>query len=102
MDSVGQDIKRKCFVLGALLAWGPWVVFFYQAAGSISSNKATGLGAVAGGLPALFIGSVGVLVVEVSAIVLLLRASSRGNSTRTGFAVLSICVSLLMISIFGF
>jgi len=107
MPFPADDVKRRRFLWGIALAWIPFIILFskliVEVVRSASSNKATGLGAVAGGISEMFwiFGLIGTLVVEVSAIVLLVRAFSKGNSLRTGCAVLSICVSALMLFIFG-
>ena len=106
MDSPTDDIKEKRFLWGGvLLAWGPLVVFLigvsFDVVRSISANRATGLGAVAGGLYGIFQIAT-VLAFEVGALVLLVRSFSRGHSLRNAFVVLSICASVLMIFLFGF
>jgi hypothetical protein len=101
-----DNIKRRRFLWGALLAWTPFVLFLLlvlrDAVRSISANKATGLGAVAGGLSELFwtFGLVGTVAVEVTAIAMLVRAFSADHPMRAVVSVLSICVSLLILVIF--
>jgi hypothetical protein len=94
------------FLWGALLAWGPWVptlVGLRIAFGGVFSQKATGLGAVAAGLAESFVicGIVAVVIGQVAAIILLLRAFSREHWFRKLFSLLSICMSFLMIVLVG-
>ncbi|MFI5089915.1 MAG: hypothetical protein ACHP7P_07635 [Terriglobales bacterium] len=106
MDAQADAIKRKRFLWGVLLAWAPFLFFvigFLSAIRGISSQKATGLGAVAGGISE-FLATFGLavtVVFEVCAIVLLLRAFSRGHSARSFFSVLSLCCSGFMILFLG-
>ncbi len=98
-----DELKRKRFLWGALLAWSPWILIglgitnWLQGA---SEHRATGLGAVAlspGGM-----GFAIALLFEPIAIVLLSRSFSRGHWLRTSFSVVSICLSVSTISFFGF
>jgi hypothetical protein len=106
MPLPADDVKRRRFLWGVALAWIPFIILFskliVEVLRSASSNKATGLGAVAGGISEMFwiFGLIGTLVVEVSAIVLLVRAFSTGNLVRNAFAFISICVSAIMLVIF--
>ena len=107
MDDPPDVIKRKRFLWGVLLAWIPFlflqfptiVAFFTE----LSNRKATGLGAVAGGLSESLVtfGLAVTLTSEVVAVVLLLRAFSRGHPLRTFFSALSICCSGLVLFGFG-
>jgi len=99
-----DDVTRKRFLWGTLLAWIPIPVFMFPTiANEISARKATGLGAVAGGLPEAFLtfGFAVTLVSEVAAIVFLLRAFSKGHSMRTFFSAFSICCSSLVLFVLG-
>ncbi len=101
-----DDLKRKRFLWGILLAWLPWIpvlTFFYVAFKETSEQKATGIAAVAGSLAEVFsVFGLGIaLAFAVSAIVFLLRAFAPGHWLRTSFTVVSICLSLLLISLFG-
>lgn len=107
MDTQANAIKRKRFLWGALLAWIPFLFLLLPTAirffGSLSSQKATGLGAVAGGISeslATF-GLAVTVVFEVCAIVLLVRAFSRGHAARSLFSLLSLCCSGLIILFLG-
>ena len=68
----------------------------------IAGSRATGIAAVAGGFAEGYalMGMAATLICEVSAMVLLLRAFSRGHGVRSAFSALSICVSGLMILLF--
>jgi len=69
----------------------------------VSKTRATGLAAVAGGLAEgyLLTGMAATLICEVSAMVLLLGAFSGGHGMRGILAVLSLCMSGLMILFFS-
>jgi hypothetical protein len=108
MDSLTEATKRRRFLWGVFLAWAPFIFFVAIAVSialsEISAQKATGLGAVAGGFSEAFatFGFATAVVFEVIAMVLLFGAFSRGHSLRSLFSVLSICCCLLMLSGFGF
>ncbi len=100
-----DDLKQKRFLWGVALAWAPWVptmIGFANAFRGISNTKATGLAAVAGGIAEMYalLGLAATLICEVSAMVLLFRAFSRGHGVRSAFSVFSICMSGLMILVF--
>lgn len=101
-----DELRQKRFLWGVVLAWAPWVPMMiglsYLFRGMWSS-KATGIGAVAGGFAEgyLLAGLAATLICEVGAMALLFRAFSRGHGVRNVFSVLSICVSGLMIVLFG-
>ncbi len=108
MDIESDDIKSKRFLWGVCLAWTPFLFLVIPAAfvvlrGSVS-EKATGLAAIAGGLVEFFstFGLAATLVFEVAAIILLLRAFSRGRPAHALFSLISICCSGLMLTILGF
>jgi hypothetical protein len=103
-----DDLKKKRFVWGVLLAWAPWLPIPFgilSAFKSLSEQKATGLGVVAGGLTEKFVllAISATLVSEVAAMVLLFRAFSPGHWVRSFFSVLSICLSgLTLLLVFFF
>jgi len=110
MDTQSDDIKRKRFLWGVCLAWTPFLfliiptaIGIFNAFRGIFREKATGLAAVTGGLTEFFFtfGLAAVLVFEVAAIVLLLRAFSGGRPVHALFSVLSICCSVFMLTILG-
>jgi ACR3 family arsenite efflux pump ArsB len=101
-----EDPSRKWFLWGIALAWipsFPLIVGFLNTFRGISEQKATGLGAVAGGLAETYLtfGIIVTLVSELAAIVLLIRSFSRGHLRRGSVAVLSICWSILMLLLFA-
>ncbi len=101
-----DETKKKWFLWGILLAWVPAVPLIYGMATAlkgVSEQKATGLGAVAGGLGEVYlVFGIGLtLICEVAAIVLLVRAFSKGHLGRALISVLSILVSALILCLFG-
>jgi hypothetical protein len=101
-----DDTKRKRFLWGVALAWVPWVptiIGLGSAFRGIANTKATGIAAVAGGFVEMqvMVGLAATLICEVSAIALLFRAFSRGHELRSAFSVISICMSGLLIILFG-
>ena len=99
-EGTSYDRKRKWFVWGILLAWTPsipLVIMFFNSFREISTQKATGLGAVAGGVSEGYttFGFILALVLPVGAIVLLAKSISGGHRMRSLFSILSICWSAL-------
>ena len=99
-DSSSHDRKRKCFFWGTVLTWTlsiPLIIgIFSNAFKGISEEKATGLGAIAGGLAEAYVtlGLLLSLVLPVGAIVLLVRSFS-------GFSLLYICGCALTLALAG-
>lgn len=98
---------RNRFFTGVLLAWVPFFLFLVPALlnafRGVASNKATGLGAVAGGFTeglAAF-GFATLLFAEITAIVLLARTFSKVSGFRSFLSVASVSCSLLMIALMG-
>ncbi|MGD0567465.1 MAG: hypothetical protein ABSA78_03590 [Candidatus Sulfotelmatobacter sp.] len=101
-----DDVKKKRFLWGVALAWVPWIpigIGLANALIGISRQKATGIGAVAGGLTELFVvwGVCAILIGQVTGIVLLFRAFAPGHWMRSLFSILSICLSGLMLLLVG-
>jgi biopolymer transport protein ExbB/TolQ len=102
------ELEKRRFLWGILFASAPWlfggILGVVNILKGISEQKATGLGAVAGGLAEAFItfGLVTTLVFEVSAMVLLARTFSRQHKLRSLSSVICICMSALMILLVGF
>jgi len=101
-----DEVRKKRLLWGALLVWTPWIpilIGLANALRSISRQKATGLGAVAGGLAELFVvwGIGAVLIGQVTAIILLSRAFSSGHWIRNLFSLFSICLGGLMLLLVG-
>jgi hypothetical protein len=101
-----DDLKKKRFLWGMLLAWAPLIPALIGLANlfrGISGQKATGLGALDGGLAELFVlyGMVAILVGQVAAIILLFRSFSPGHWGRGFLSLLAICFSGLMLLLVG-
>ena len=101
-----DELKKKRVLWGVLLAWAPWIPILIGLGNTlihISREKATGIGAVAGGLTEIFVvwGIGTILIGQVGAMVLLFRAFSPGHWMRGLFSVLSICLSALMLLLIG-
>jgi hypothetical protein len=94
--------QRKKFRYGLLLAWAP-LIFFIVPIAQMSSEKATGLAAVAGGVSevAATFGLVVIVASEVVAIVMLIRTFSRSHLTRTVVAIFSVGCSGLLLLVLG-
>jgi len=106
MERVDDELKKKRFLWGVVLAWAPWVpilVGLGRALLSISNQKATGIGAVAGGLSEIFVvwGVGAVLIGQVAAIILVCRAYSPGHWFRSLFSILCACMSTMMLALIG-
>jgi hypothetical protein len=102
-----NDLKKKRFLCGIALAWIPSFPFLisgiYSAVEGIESQRATGLGAVAGGLSEAYITSsiTLMLLLEIAAIILLVGSFSRGHRMRSLFSVVSIGWTALVLSSVG-
>lgn len=89
------------FGLGILLAWAPFAIMaglgFMRAITEIQNQKATGLGAVAGGFSESFVtfGIVAFLATQVMAIMLLVGCIGQGETSQTIVAILSMGLSAL-------
>jgi hypothetical protein len=100
-----DELKKKQFAWGVLLAWLPWVPVLMGVAHAfrdISETKATGLAAIAGGVAEMFVwfGIGAMPVCAVGAMALLFRSFSKGNGFRGFFTVLSIAASGLLLLLF--
>ena|SRR5579864_4398354 len=98
--------RRNRFVWGLVLAWAPAIPFIIGMSNTfrgISEHKATGLGAVAGGLAEAYLifGLVAVFAFQVGAIVLLAGSFSEGHLLRAFFSLASIGWSVLTLLFFG-
>jgi hypothetical protein len=97
-----NDVKQKRFYWALLLAWAPWLptlIGLANAFRGISTEKATGLAAVAGGLTEMFVaaGLISTLVYQVVAIVFFVRTIEKGHWGRNLFSVVSIFFSVLLL-----
>ena len=103
-EQASHDPKPRRFLWGMLLAWGSFLLLMLwwipEVFHGISENKATGLGAVAGGLNA-WLRMVWFGACQVGAIILLARSFARGHPWRTIFSVLSIGWSALLAALFA-
>jgi hypothetical protein len=102
-----EGLKKKRFLWGVLLAWAPWIptlIGIGYAFRGISEQKATGIGAVAGGLVEVFVvWGIGTMIIsQVAAIIWLCRAFSREDWIRNVVSALSICLSGLMLVVVSF
>lgn len=102
-----DDLNKRRFRWGVALAWAPWIptlIGFGYALISVWAQKATGIGALAGGLGELFVvyGIAAILISQVTAIILLFRTFSPGHWARSWFSIFSICLSGLMLLLVGF
>ena len=101
-----DDRKRKFFLWGTVLSWTlsiPLIIGVANAFKGISEQKATGLGAVAGGFAEAYV-TLGVIfsfVLPVGAIVLLIKSFDGGHRTRAVFSLLYIGWSALTLVLAG-
>jgi len=101
-----DDRKRKFFLWGTVLTWTlsiPLIIGVVNAFKGISEEKATGLGAVAGGFAEAYV-TLGVIfgfVLPVGAIVLLVKSFGRGHRMRAIFSLLYIGWSVLTLVLGG-
>jgi hypothetical protein len=101
-----DTLKQRRFLWGVALAWAPWVpmmIGLSHVFRGINGSKATGLGAVAGGFVEsyLLIGQAATVICGVGAMLLLFRGFSRGHAMQSAFSIISICMSVLMVFLFG-
>ena len=110
MESNAEITSAKRLRLGLLLAWTPLLFFIVPTAigiisafAQISTQKQTGLGAVAGGFTEVLVtfGLVVIVASQVAAIVMLLRTLSRSHPIRTIIAIVSVCCSGLLLLTLG-
>lgn len=98
---------RSGFIRGLAFAWIPVLLFMVPAAmqifRSVSGQKATGLGAVAGGLTngLVIFGIVAVVACEVYGVVLLARSFSRQHMAASLLALVSIAFAALVLLLVG-
>ena len=106
-----MELEKKRFLWGVSLAWAPWLPLLFgvilgliNAFKGISEQKATGISGLIGGLVEGFAtsGLVAVVVVEMSAIVLLVRSFCREQPLRSLFSALCICLSAFTIFLLGY
>lgn len=95
-------LTKKRFLWGTLLAWAPWVpavIGLGYAFVGISTSKATGLGAVVGGMVELLVwwGIATMIISQVAAIAWLFRSFSNAHIVRSLIAAVSVLASGLML-----
>lgn len=101
------DSDRQRFRWGVSLAWGSFVLFFapgfIQIFGTIEEQKATGLGAVAGGLSEGFFtfGVTVAVVLQLTALVFLTRSFRAQSSARKLLSVLAMACSAFILLMAG-
>jgi hypothetical protein len=110
MEENLEITQKKRFRYGLFLAWVPLLFFIVptaigiiRAIAQVSSEKATGLAVVAGGV-AEVASTFGLLVIvasEVVGIVMLVRTSSRNHLIRTVVAIASVVCSGLLLLVLG-
>ncbi len=98
--------SRKWFLRGVVLACIssiPFIILFFNAFRGMSQEKATGLGAVAGGLTEAYVtfGFIMTFVLPIAAIVLLSRSFTGGNLPHKVFSLLFIAWSGCMLLVYG-
>jgi hypothetical protein len=101
-----NDPRRKLFLWGMGLAWipsVPLVIGVFRSFRGISEQKATGLGAIAGGVTEVYLtfGLILTFIFLGGAIVLLSRSFAGGHPMRATLSVLSMCWSALIFSVLG-
>jgi hypothetical protein len=105
-DCSSHDAKRKRLFWGMVLTWAvslPLVVGIFNSFRGISEQKATGLGAVAGGVAGAYVifGVILGFILPVAAIVLLARSFSVGHRLRSFVSVFHIGLSALSLALAG-
>jgi hypothetical protein len=97
-DNSTYDRRRAWFVWGNILAWVvivPFIFGLFNSFRGISEQKATGLGAVAGGIAEVYttFGFILAFALPLGAIVLLVRSFSVVHGMSALLSLLSICAS---------
>jgi len=100
-----EQIRRRRFVRGMLLAWIPILIVIAPILVGVISRlrlaeqKAVGLGAVAGGFGEAFatLGLIAFFAAEIFGVVLLARSLSRAQPARSFFATITMCVGAFVL-----
>ena len=99
-----DDPTKARFLMGLLLTWVPFVLFMapivVTVVRDISPQKATGLGAVAGGLleGLMTFGLAAIVLSQVGALFMLARSFERDHAVSGFFSAVSICCSLFLVA----
>ncbi len=99
-----DPLKKSRFLWGVVLAWVPWIPILIgigRAFKGVSEQKATGLGAVAGGISEMLVllGLAMMIVGQVAAIMWLSRSFSREHVMRNVISAISIGLSAVMLMV---
>ena len=97
-------LGRQRFFFGLLLAWAPLLSFVWIAFRSISSQKTSGLGAVAGGVSEALItfGLIAGVAFQIAAIFLLVRSCREDRRPlRIVVVTISVCWAALILVAYG-
>ena len=105
-DILTHERKRRWFVWGTVVTCTlsiPLIIGMSNAFRGISTEKATGLAAVAGGLAEAYVtfGAVLAFAMPITAIFLLSRSFARGHGVRSLFSFVCICWNALMLALAG-
>src|SRR5439155_7766083 len=105
-DILTHERKRRWFVWGTVVTCTlsiPLIIGMSNAFRGISTEKATGLAAVAGGLVEGYVtfGVVLAFAMPITAIFLLSRSFARGHGVRSLFSLVCICWNALMLALAG-
>lgn len=98
-------LRKDRFIWGLVLAWAPAIPLIIGMSNvfrGLSEQKATGLGAVAGGLDEAFLifGFVAMFAFQMGGIVLLARSFSGEHRARAFFSVVSMAWSMGVLLLF--
>jgi hypothetical protein len=98
--------RKGRFVWGLVLAWTPAIPIIIGMSNifrGISENKATGIGALLGGLVEAYVifGFIAAVAFQVVGIVLLARSFSEGGRARAFFSLISIAWSMFALFLAG-
>ena len=92
--SIDTDPKRKRFLWGIAIGWFSFIPLVYGCANAfkgVSEQKATGIGAIAGGVAEIcvLVGALVLLVSPMIAIYLLVTSWSHGKAARNFLSVIT-------------
>lgn len=105
-EGSSRDCRQNWFFWGTILAGIssiPFIIVFFNVVRSMSQDKATGLGAVAGGLTEAYatFGFILTFVLPIAAIVVLGRSFSKADQTRRLFSLFFIIWSWFILLVYG-